>query len=235
LRYKLKLDPETSLNLQVFKHEDSQEFTSIILSNRFNTVGYDKKFSTLSNAVKESRTNYYTFKPGGEVDVHIFIDHSILEVFIDQRNVFSTRVYPSREESNKIDLVVSRGKAEILQLDVWKLKGMREEMGNEVCDPGELPTSVRIQLAGSGEPDLDFSIYPNPADDYFELKGGFSSGGNTTVEMFDLTGSVIRRLEFESARFQQPIRIDSSVIDPGAYFVRLYNRDGTGIKPIIIN
>jgi hypothetical protein len=146
--------------------------------------------STLLNAAKDYRDADYVFDYQDTIKVNIFIDHSIIEVFVDQLVVFSGRVYPSKTESLKTDLVVSNGKVTINRVDGWQMKSFGDEMEDEVCEPVNLPDSLREGPSGFGNLNryrqLKMKTFPNPADDELFVEAQKISELNIGIQ--DLNG-----------------------------------------------
>jgi beta-fructofuranosidase len=60
--------------------------------------------------------------PGDPVDVRVFIDRSVLEVFVAGRQVAAVRVFPSREDSDGVS-ILSVGADSVLQsFDAWQME-----------------------------------------------------------------------------------------------------------------
>ncbi|MDX1702325.1 MAG: GH32 C-terminal domain-containing protein, partial [Melioribacteraceae bacterium] len=55
------------------------------------------------------------------LDLHIFIDRSVLEVFVNNMLCLTHRIYPTREDSKGIVLFSNGGKIEVPELNAWKL------------------------------------------------------------------------------------------------------------------
>ena len=66
----------------------------------------------------------FDLDPSGGVDVKIFIDCSVVEVFIGNQQCLAVRVYPSLEDSKGLSVKSYGGKAEILNLSVWDMKSI---------------------------------------------------------------------------------------------------------------
>jgi beta-fructofuranosidase len=61
---------------------------------------------------------------GQTIKIHVFIDRSSVELFVnDGETVMTTRVYP-KAGSNGIELFAEDGEAELLSLQAWELKDM---------------------------------------------------------------------------------------------------------------
>lgn len=62
--------------------------------------------------------------------LHVFVDKSVVEVFVNNKQAVSVRVYPGREDSNKI-FIKSQGKdAEIIKIDFWQMQSIYDELQN---------------------------------------------------------------------------------------------------------
>jgi beta-fructofuranosidase len=58
------------------------------------------------------------------VDLHLYLDHSVLELIVDDRHALSTRVYPSGPELDAVELVAHGGVARIERLEAWRLRSI---------------------------------------------------------------------------------------------------------------
>jgi beta-fructofuranosidase len=58
--------------------------------------------------------------------LRIFIDKSVVEVFVNGRQCLAVRVYPSRDDSVGISLRAQGRDAELLSLDAWQMKNVYE-------------------------------------------------------------------------------------------------------------
>jgi sucrose-6-phosphate hydrolase SacC (GH32 family) len=203
LDFNIKADSLSRFSIQVYKNPDAQEFTSLVFDLATNKISLDRTFSTFSLATKDNREVSYVFDYKDTIDVKIFLDHSILEVFVENVVVFSCRVYPSRETSNKIDLIVNDGGVEIIQLNAWQMNDMNFSTAMDVCEiPVEkLPIALRKpkkNLVTTGilkqEDENKFQVFPNPTESAitihyapYILKEGY------TIAIYTLEGNLIQR------------------------------------------
>jgi len=58
------------------------------------------------------------------LDFHIFIDKSVVELFINNKTCFTTRFYPKKNKKQEIELFSTNGRARISELDVWGMKSI---------------------------------------------------------------------------------------------------------------
>lgn len=77
--------------------------------------------------------NYSEFGPlfpsrsaNGMVMLHVFVDHSIIESFVnDGKERLTTRVYPTLPDSTHVELFVEGAyDARVTSLDVWQLRSI---------------------------------------------------------------------------------------------------------------
>lgn len=58
------------------------------------------------------------------LQLHIFLDRSVLEVFVNERVSISSRIYPTRADSVGLALLADRGDAQLRHLDAWQLRSI---------------------------------------------------------------------------------------------------------------
>ncbi|WP_225000229.1 glycoside hydrolase family 32 protein [Cesiribacter sp. SM1] len=83
--------------------------------------------STLPDAeIRAPETAPFQLNPGETVKLRIFIDKSVVEVFVNGKQCVAMRVYPGRDDSLGVS-IQSRGRdAELKSLDAWQMKNIYE-------------------------------------------------------------------------------------------------------------
>lgn len=72
----------------------------------------DASGSSLSNLVrKDIRTGNYAITRGATINVRVFVDGSVLEVFVDDKAHFTGRFFPTRADATGVDMFVKGGSA----------------------------------------------------------------------------------------------------------------------------
>lgn len=229
LQAEIQADSASIFTLQLLKNNDGSEVTSLQFDLQNNKIKLDRSHSTQSLAAKDIREAKYVFDYHEPVKVRLFIDHSTLEVFIDNLVVFSCRVYPSKIESDKFDLIVQSGAVNISELRKWDMKDMKGNTIVDVCDidPSELPVKLRKEVlphivTGLREAESlrQIEIYPNPA------RTEISFNGLTTkdffVRLFSIDGKHIGSYQSKSGR----LGLNVSAIPAGCYYVEILHGDG---------
>ena len=62
--------------------------------------------------------------PGEKLTLRIFIDKSIVEVFVNNRQCLAARVYPGRDDSIGVSIRSQGQTSELISLDAWQLKSI---------------------------------------------------------------------------------------------------------------
>lgn len=229
LSFKIKADSATRFAIHVFKNEDGREFTSLVFDLSINRVAFDRGHSSLSSGTPtDYRSVEYIFNYHDTISIDIFLDHSIIEVFIDNLAVYSMRVYPSRAESQKMDLVVSKGKVELISLDKWKLKDMKDVSTNEVCERTNLPEKYRkisdlIGSSGKREKKKIIKIYPNPANDKVSIQNT-ELNSYASISITNTLGKILYIAKLNS-KSGNSVVLDTSEWEQGVYIINVATTD----------
>lgn len=64
------------------------------------------------------------------VRLRVFVDRSVVEVFVNGRQCVAVRVYPERSDSIGISLLSRGREAKLLSLDCWQMKNIYEWAGS---------------------------------------------------------------------------------------------------------
>jgi beta-fructofuranosidase len=63
-------------------------------------------------------------KPGEPLKLRVFIDKSVIEVFVNGRQCVALRVYPGRADSLGVSLLAQGQDATLIKLDAWQMKSI---------------------------------------------------------------------------------------------------------------
>ncbi|HMO56760.1 MAG TPA: glycoside hydrolase family 32 protein [Roseiflexaceae bacterium] len=108
--------------LAICRSPDGAEETLIFYDRTAGALVIDRKQSSLSaDAGHERRAAPFILEPGEPLDLRIFIDHSVLEIFANDRVAMAARIYPSRADSREIAPIAAGGHATLTACDVWEL------------------------------------------------------------------------------------------------------------------
>ncbi|MAT45039.1 MAG: glycosyl hydrolase family 32 [Anaerolineaceae bacterium] len=129
LEIKLTLEPGNSrdLGIQVLSALDQSEYTRIGFNLKNNELYLDRSQANLSPTMffNWPNPNYHTAPLNLQQDepltLHIFIDHSVIEVYTPSGIVISSRVYTSTPQCDHVFLYADEENSRVLSLEAWKL------------------------------------------------------------------------------------------------------------------
>ena len=111
---------------EILANADRSEFTRIYYDAIGKRIVLDKRNSTTAN--EEDKVllveNYDEAAFGKPGKFHVFIDGSVIDVFINDAAAFSFRSYPGKADSNGINIFASQGTASFSALNYWSLKSI---------------------------------------------------------------------------------------------------------------
>ena len=84
--------------------------------------------STLPDALSRPPESAPVLVESGEpVQLRIFVDRSVVEVFVNGRQCVAVRVYPGRRDSTGVSLISRGQESEVLSLDCWQMRSIQGE------------------------------------------------------------------------------------------------------------
>lgn len=132
----LEIDPgeARSVQINVLRSPDAEETTTVTFHNYagnptnswYSTpeeaVLDASRSSTLQDAWPRPPERAVANRDGGSLKLRIFIDRSVVEVFVNGRQYLATRVYPGRKDSVGVSLRAQTADATLKSLDAWQMK-----------------------------------------------------------------------------------------------------------------
>lgn len=128
LEFCAKIDPLTAqkCGFTVRRSPDGAEETLITIDIEAGTLTVDPSKASLSPDVTGivPQVAPFVLQPGEELDLRIFIDRSIAEVFANGRQCVTKRIYPTRTDSLGIQAFASGGESRITCIDAWDMESI---------------------------------------------------------------------------------------------------------------
>ncbi len=124
LELQVTFDPLSApeIGLDVCVSPDGAEFTRMAYDATRSLFSVNTTHASLSAAAwGEVLTAPFTPRPGEPVQLHIFVDHSVIEVFVDATLCFAVRAYPTRPDSLGVRPFARGGRPHFTSLTAWKL------------------------------------------------------------------------------------------------------------------
>lgn len=104
------------------KSPDNKEFTRIYYDYDSAHIVVDRTRSSIDATLRGPLiSEKLVLLNTKEIEWRIFIDGSVIEVFINNESAFVTRMYPTNKESKHVDFFIKGGTAHA-SVDVWKLQ-----------------------------------------------------------------------------------------------------------------
>ena len=132
------IDPRAAreVGLYVLRSPDGAERTRISLypndHRRFDTgsLQIDVSESSLSGDVwaRSSEIGPIVMSEGEPLELRVFIDRSVIEVFANDRQCLTLRVYPERDDSRGVSVFARGSDARLLSLDCWQMRSIWPEL-----------------------------------------------------------------------------------------------------------
>lgn len=124
LEIKTELLPQegAECGLKVLCSPDGQEQTRIVYKQESGQIFVERDHSSLDQrADVNPATMPVSLAPGEALNLHIFVDHSVLEIFVNGYLCLACRVYPTREDSQGVRLFARNGETAMPYIKIWQL------------------------------------------------------------------------------------------------------------------
>ena len=112
----------SQVGLSVLRSDDGTEHTDVSYYERADGLELDTTESTTRSDVPSRPPEQAPLELGAEepLELRVFVDRSVVEVFANGRQSLTARVYPDTD-STGISLFARRTDAELLSMDVWEM------------------------------------------------------------------------------------------------------------------
>jgi beta-fructofuranosidase len=105
----------------VCRSPGGEEQTRIFYDAADKALKIDTHKSSLGEGPKKVEAAPFTLEPGETLSLHIFVDKSVIEVFANDRQAVSRRVYPTRADSLGIALFSAGAPLTVPRLRAWTM------------------------------------------------------------------------------------------------------------------
>jgi beta-fructofuranosidase len=123
IELEFQLDGADALELVVARSGDGEERTPI----RYTADGeliVDRSRSSLSDSANAEPQSIDDVPQSddGIVRLHVLVDGSVVEAFVNNRSCVSSRIYPTRPDSTGVSLKAVGGAVDLRSIDIWSLE-----------------------------------------------------------------------------------------------------------------
>jgi beta-fructofuranosidase len=114
-----------SCGLLVRRSPDGAEETRISYNLELGQLVLNRTRSSLDAQLDQaSHAAPLTLVAGEPLRLHIYLDCSIIEVFANDRVTITSRIYPTRDDSQEVALFAEQGDAWVIACDVWQMQSI---------------------------------------------------------------------------------------------------------------
>lgn len=123
---KVSIEGNNTFAINVLEAPDGSEKTVINFNTTTKEITLDRELSSLSPDTHKGKLyGKINDVSSNELEVRIFVDHSIVEVFVNSSICISTRVYPMKEESLGASIEVIEGEPLYIEkLNSWRMNSI---------------------------------------------------------------------------------------------------------------
>lgn len=215
LELKATIDPNgvREFGMYLLRAEDQTEQTRFYYDFNTQLFWTDRSRSTTNTGVpRGQQTGKYEFLNRDEpFELQVFIDGSIVEVFIDNQATFSFRAFPEGATSTGIDFYAKGGSAIIQSLDVWQMN----DMENITVSTNEVEVIPQKKIVDQ--------FYPNPFKNEVIVDLNLPQRGDLQFRVYDIGGKLVDYKSFGqlTAGKQQITWQPQNTLASGTYLVEL--------------
>ena len=110
--------------------------SNLVLSTALSTAARYESVITIDNSSSSTLPDALArppesapvlIEPGEPVRLRIFVDRSVVEVFVNGRQCVAVRVYPGRRDSTGVSLTSRGQESVVLSLDCWRMRSIYEQ------------------------------------------------------------------------------------------------------------
>jgi beta-fructofuranosidase len=110
--------------LHLRRAPEGVEQTSVVYDPQTRTLAIDRNRASLDPATQhDTRSCPLELGPVEPLTLRIFLDHSVVEVFANERACLTSRIYPTRADSLGV-LPFATQRAELSSLDIWEMRSI---------------------------------------------------------------------------------------------------------------
>ncbi|MEE2752429.1 MAG: glycoside hydrolase family 32 protein [Candidatus Latescibacterota bacterium] len=136
-----EIDPRrsSSVDLNILRSPDREEFTRFTFygdrgyrnratGTQASTITLDSTYSSTAANVRSRapETAHFLLAEDENLHLRVFIDRSVVEVFVNDVQCLALRVYPERSDSTGVSLHAQGQDAELISLDAWHMQNIYE-------------------------------------------------------------------------------------------------------------
>ncbi len=120
IRAEIRIDDADEFGLVVCQSPGGEEET-VLRYTRESDLVVDRAGSSLDPRASDTPVSMPVSPADDPLSVRLFLDGSVLECFVNDRHCLTTRIYPTREDSDGMSMYAAGGSVVVEEFDVWQL------------------------------------------------------------------------------------------------------------------
>lgn len=117
-----KPDQNTEFGFRLRYSLDGQEQTCLVYLSESRQFSIEREQSSVNPEAERENCSVVVDADASQVlKLHIFLDHSVLEVFVNGNCYLASRIYPAHQDSVGLELFTRKGKVRAMSLDIWRM------------------------------------------------------------------------------------------------------------------
>ena len=190
---------------------DRQEQTRIYYNKQLEEIVVDlSQASNNPQTERDIRRAPFKLKEGERLKLHVFVDNSVIEVFVNDKQALATRAFPMSLESDGIDVFASGGVTHA-NIDFWELDPTYVTSVEDEKGVVYLPEKVKLH-----------ANYPNPFNPSTVIAFSLPEESHVRLAIYDLLGRRVAILVDETrSAGRYEVNWDASQLSSGVYVFRL--------------
>lgn len=168
------------VGFDIFKNGDNNQYTRIYYDYSLQRFGVERSNSTSLNEAPTSDKYGNATIPGSITNWRIFLDGSILEVFVNDKFAFACVAF-SDDNSDLIDVFSEGGTASASTIDIYQISN------------NSIGKSSKSSFQ-SKQPRSSLKVYPNPSRSIFNIEYNVRNSSMGLVFIFDMLGKKVAQI-----------------------------------------
>ncbi len=121
LKMEIESNEATVYGVRICASPDRQEETSVYYDAIEGSLNVDTRKSGPENSPKAVESAPFKLSNSEQLDLRVFVDKSVVEVFANRRQAIARRIYPSRADSVGVSVFSQGGASLVHKLSSWQI------------------------------------------------------------------------------------------------------------------
>lgn len=122
IQVEFRPEPDADCGLKVLCSPGGEEQTRIVYKRESGQIFVEREHASLDQRADINPVTMPVSLAAGEpLQCRVFVDHSTVEVFVNDRLCLACRVYPTHDDSQGVRLFSRRGQTTVSEINIWQM------------------------------------------------------------------------------------------------------------------